>query len=906
MEAEENSEQYCFGFNLFDEDDPEDSGLHPSLFDVFEDEKPQQVVAKNVYQPVNEGTELHRVIKSGNKSRIEAVLDVYLKDFDTVREYLVRKYDIDSSDKIWFRKTVLIASTEEQCLEAKNFEKKCKSSSDVGQAILVLLKCAIDEDRVAVLQPDKDNQLEACRIITSLIPNGLLSWNYPVFKERSETFIEAAAACGNHALIQKLYELGAELSIPDHNPLLAAIRKNRRDTVKWLLTEHFDHFDCTARDSYQYNALIVAMQMRNLEIMKLCFEKMLAYRRKYFNETDTEAFNNIFKMENEEWTYSSIFSYLGNRSNGRELIDQWIVEYKLDLSYKWQGVTHLGSLISGQRALEYCWNGIRSNPDLLGLNVHGSESETIVHLLVEKGHLEFLSEMYECHPHVKQYFETDRVWQVSGQAIRDHQHERIQFVMDHHSKFLKENLEKLKENVLFCDYYDKNFYRQHGDIIVKFFPEYTEEIEKLKNKKPECHRWNDDLDNAFTDHGIECTTSGIKLSNPIEQSYDVKGSRGESLIHLAIQKNDKDLLIRLLEAGCDFDALDDEGNHAIHFVRSVDMFEFVLERHPLGKNLLKVTNTLDGYTVLHKICKLYMERKAHCELLQKVIDCGADVTQLTNDGETVVFLIGNCSLLDIVLEHGVSLDTVNNKNQTALERHLNNGNECMVNSLYHLVHETPLFKEHAHKFLAPMIDRSRNRDFFSCDYQRLLEKYPSTTKLLFDSLFQHSPEEASRVFSVACDKAMNYVARKFLEFNYDLNYDYLSSYEYTPILGLLSYMEEENFDIVKNLVEKGVDLHVRSQWGRNSLLSFASRFRSAKWYGHTVETAQLLIDHGARINDCNNEGNTALHVAAADGEWELVEVLLRNGADVTRKNHAGLTPMEGARRLDRELFYFIK
>ncbi|XP_055602720.1 putative ankyrin repeat protein RF_0381 isoform X2 [Uranotaenia lowii] len=472
--------------------------------------------------------------------------------------------------------------------------------------------------------------------------------------------------------------------------------------------------------------------------------------------------------------------------------------------------------------------------------------------------------------------------------------------------FLKENEDLLKNNVLFCDGYERDFYQRLGNTIVKFFPEHTEQVDSLKNIKIHCNRWNDDLDNSFIDHNIHCTESGIQLPETVDQLYDVRGSQGESLIHLAVQKNDTDLLIRLLEAGCDFDALDNEGNHVIHYVRNVEMLEFLLEIHPSGNALLNVINVAEGYSVLHKICTQYMDQNSHCELLQKALDYGANVHQLTKTGESVIFLISSCSLLDILLKHGASLDTVNENEETALERHLKNRNEGIVNVLYHLVHGTSTFKEHAHKFLALMVEKSHSRDIFSGGYQILLEKFPKTTKLLFDSLFQHSPEEASRVFSLACNKAMNFVLRKFLEFDYNLNYNLLSDYGYPPILALFSYIEEPNLDIVRKLLKKGVDLNVTTYLGANTLISFVNGFSTANWFGYTTDTVQLLVDHGVEINAMDNEGNTALHIAVATGKWELVEALLRNGADASLKNHAGLTPMETARRMDRELYFFIE
>ncbi|XP_055602717.1 uncharacterized protein LOC129751313 [Uranotaenia lowii] len=898
-----------------DDSDP-DSGLYPFhsfLFDVFEDDKPQQpdVQLQNVYEPGYEGTELRRAIRSGNKSRIENVLNVYLADFDTVREYLVKKYKIDSNDKIWFRKTILVASTEEQCRIAKNFEKECVPQFGLDQAILVLLHYPIDGERVSVLHPNESNRLKALSIVNSLIPNGFLSWNRSSYKDDPETVIEAAANCGNIELIQRLYDLGVELSIPGQNPLMAAVRQNRKETIEWLLTEHFDNFDCSARDNYESNAVFLAMEIQQTETMKYCFEKMLAYRQKYFNETTIEASNNILRMENGCWTDYFIFTFDKKKPGKcRKLVEQWIVEYQFDLTYQWRRTSHLESLIRCNCTLEYCWNGIRSNPELLRLNSYSSG--TIIHLLVEMGHLEILIEMYECHPHVKQYFETDRAWEVLAHAIEGDRHEEIQFIMNHHSVFIEEDLDQLLDelNLLRRRFHGNNFYQKHGTTIVNLFPDLMDEIEDLKNEEVECNRVNDDLDNSFVAYNIENNESSIKIPEEITQLGNVKGTRGETLIHLAVQKNDKDLLIRLLEDGCDFDALDNDGNHAIHYVRNGDMLEFVLQKHPSGKDLLKITNA-DGYSVLHKICKLEIEQESHCELLQKALGHGANASQLTNAGESVIYFIRNCFLLDILLEHGVSLETVNNNNETALERHLKSRNAAMACALYNLIHEKPVFKEHAHKFLALIIDGCHMDKLFFEDLDDMFEKFPNTIKLLFDSLVQHSPEEASRIFSEACYHGIYYVLRKFLEFDYNLDYNYKGIYGY-PIIAFLTDKDDyedssDIFILLKRLLEKGVDLNIKNEHGRNALMTFFSDFPTVRWGTHSVDSVKLMIDYGARVNECDNEGFTALHLAVAGRQWKLVEALLQNGADSSIKNHEGLTPLGKAQSaVIQELYYFIE
>lgn len=54
---------------------------------------------------------------------------------------------------------------------------------------------------------------------------------------------------------------------------------------------------------------------------------------------------------------------------------------------------------------------------------------------------------------------------------------------------------------------------------------------------------------------------------------------------------------------------------------------------------------------------------------------------------------------------------------------------------------------------------------------------------------------------------------------------------------------------------------------------------------------ELLLKHGAKVNDKNHSGEVALHYAAANGHKAVAEVLLKNKADVNARNEVGATPL---------------
>lgn len=80
-------------------------------------------------------------------------------------------------------------------------------------------------------------------------------------------------------------------------------------------------------------------------------------------------------------------------------------------------------------------------------------------------------------------------------------------------------------------------------------------------------------------------------------------------------------------------------------------------------------------------------------------------------------------------------------------------------------------------------------------------------------------------------------------------------------------------EIMGLLLANGADANFIGQWGHTALME-----------ANTVAKVKLLIDHGARIDVADEEGRTALMHAADRDDVEVVEALLRSGADVREIN----------------------
>jgi len=89
---------------------------------------------------------------------------------------------------------------------------------------------------------------------------------------------------------------------------------------------------------------------------------------------------------------------------------------------------------------------------------------------------------------------------------------------------------------------------------------------------------------------------------------------------------------------------------------------------------------------------------------------------------------------------------------------------------------------------------------------------------------------------------------------------------------LIKAVRAGDIETVKLAMEKGVDVNVADKFNRIALVEAPSK-----------EIVELLIKNKADVHAKNNTGMTVLHKAAQNGHKEIVEALLRNGVKPMKK-----------------------
>jgi len=106
---------------------------------------------------------------------------------------------------------------------------------------------------------------------------------------------------------------------------------------------------------------------------------------------------------------------------------------------------------------------------------------------------------------------------------------------------------------------------------------------------------------------------------------------------------------------------------------------------------------------------------------------------------------------------------------------------------------------------------------------------------------------------------------------------------------------KKSYSLVKGLLNEGTEIDMSNSntvtinvntvdYQNNSALIISCQQQD-------INLIQLLLKHGAKVNQVNDRGESALHIACKNNNEEMVKCLIENGADINQKDHQQRTPL---------------
>ena len=329
---------------------------------------------------------------------------------------------------------------------------------------------------------------------------------------------------------------------------------------------------------------------------------------------------------------------------------------------------------------------------------------------------------------------------------------------------------------------------------------------------------------------------------------DVTNENGDTLLLYAIKnKMDNEMIQTLLQSGVTPNVRDKQNYTPIMLAieqGNVPLVELLIQnKADLG------LNAGDNHLIFFAY-----DYKMPFDVLSKIIDSGFEINKLNTDGESLLLKAlhnNDKELVLYLLQKGADVNLANNKNETAVD----------------YVVSAEADDEIVHEIFAHNPDFSRNLITFDKPLWKVLMEQEKWD--LLQEVWNKMPD----ITSVA-----------------DINNEIplqtaLHNLDKSELVGLaLSFVKEVdsklmwdifrrgNIDIFKLILDKNADINALNDDGE-SMFYYAIKNNMDREY------TDLLLSRGMNINFLAKDGTNALDLAVKSNNAELVDYLLKNGAD---------------------------
>ncbi|XP_058461713.1 uncharacterized protein LOC131436807 [Malaya genurostris] len=440
----------------------------------------------NIYEPVKDGeTALHVAIFNDQETVCDILLGEYEKDFLRVEEYFRHNWSTTGEDKFWFKKQIALACTEQECKQAEEFENVTNGEYDKSDDVeVIFLSTSSQSKRIAAVRVTESNRKNMNNYLERIRHNGYLSWNYCGAELKCDTLLQLVASKGNVELMRRLIVYGADPAYPGRNqrtPLMEACKAMKICIVKLLLEEYCDMLDPTVEDHLGYSALTYTLEHDNASAFDYVLKKMISFRKEKFLETDSVAFNQIFRFKHNRWPEVSIWSFTSEKSRDT-FLEQYLKQYSYDLSFQSGDRIMLMEVIIRHTAKSYYQEEIRKNPELLGLT--DPEGCNVLHCLLWSDELDFVKEFYQSRlDQCRTLFENEDGAVICLASVISHENCQVLiFLLEQHLEFIRTIADTMMDNFYEEDMLPSAMFEEPINILLTYLPELEKRVEELMYK----------------------------------------------------------------------------------------------------------------------------------------------------------------------------------------------------------------------------------------------------------------------------------------------------------------------------------------------------------------------------------------------------------------------------------------
>ncbi len=349
--------------------------------------------------------------------------------------------------------------------------------------------------------------------------------------------------------------------------------------------------------------------------------------------------------------------------------------------------------------------------------------------------------------------------------------------------------------------------------------------------------------------------------------------------------------------------------NTMKYLINIDFVKQVMQHYT--KEISTIYNT-EGATPLH-----YTVRNS-IELTKYFLENGVDVNAKNKKGQTALFFADNIETVKLLLEYGADLSILDKDSKGAIDYIKN------PKVLNYIISNGSTVAKKDTRGNSPFINYvQKNRPIFGYRISNEEEnkRYYNTIKVFLENGAnineQISDSNETVLFFIKDKKLLNLLIENginteirdrhgrtaifnFMKFPYvEMGKELINqnvNIQVKENLGntLLHYVED--YDIAKILIERGLDVNAQNKFGHTPLHKLVSS-STYKCRDSKKSIFNLFIKSGAKVNQKDKKGLTALTVAIDNNNEQYIKELIDAGADTNVKDNNGRTLLFYAKNL---------